>query len=144
MVRREEKVKEKGGEYAMVDVLTVGWSALQELRNEELKLVLHGHRAGHAAFTRNPKHGISMLTIARLCRMVGLDQLHIGAIFGKMEGGKEEVQGIDRALKQEWFGLKQTLSVCSGGLHPGHVPQLVQALGKDIVIQMGGGVHGHP
>ncbi|MFH1256476.1 MAG: type III ribulose-bisphosphate carboxylase [Candidatus Diapherotrites archaeon] len=144
MVKRAQLVKEKGGEYAMVDVLTVGWGALQELRNENLKLVFHAHRAGHAAFTRNPKHGISMLVIARLCRMIGMDQLHIGAIFGKMEGGKEEVQEIDNALKQDWFGLKKTLSVCSGGLHPGHVPSLVKALGKDIVIQMGGGVHGHP
>ena len=32
----------------------------------------------------------------------------------------------------------------SGGLHPGHVPYLMKHLGNDLVIQMGGGIHGHP
>ena len=36
------------------------------------------------------------------------------------------------------------MGVSSGGLHPGHVPFLIRHLGKDIVIQMGGGIHGHP
>jgi ribulose-bisphosphate carboxylase large chain len=34
-------------------------------------------------------------------------------------------------------------AVCSGGLHPGHVPTLVKYLGKNIIIQMGGGIHGN-
>jgi len=36
------------------------------------------------------------------------------------------------------------MAVSSGGLHPGHVPFLVKHLGKDLVIQAGGGCHGHP
>jgi len=144
MLKRGKFIKEKGGEYAMVDLITLGFSSLQTLRDAELKLVLHGHRAMHAAFTRNPKHGISMLVIAKLCRLIGLDQLHVGAIVGKMTGEKEEVQRIDESLKKEFFGLKPVLQVCSGGLHPGKVPALIQAMGKDLVIQAGGGIHGHP
>jgi len=34
--------------------------------------------------------------------------------------------------------------VCSGGLTPEHVPKLVEMLGRDIIIQMGGGIHGNP
>ena len=40
--------------------------------------------------------------------------------------------------------IKAMFAVCSGGLHPGKVPALMEALGKDIVIQLGGGIHGHP
>ena len=29
-------------------------------------------------------------------------------------------------------------------IHPGHVPALMRLYGKDIVVQAGGGVHGHP
>ncbi len=156
MLHRAEFVKKHGCEYAMVDVITVGWSGVQELRNSGLNLVLHGHRAGHAAFTRNPKHGISMLVIAKLCRMIGLDQLHVGAIVGKMVGAEKEVQEIGEEieekiihgnrhlLEQDWLHLKPMLAVCSGGLHPGKVPALMQAMGKNIAIQMGGGIHGHP
>ena len=42
MLGRAEFVKENGGEYAMVDIITIGWSGLQTVRNrnEELGLVL--------------------------------------------------------------------------------------------------------
>lgn len=158
MIKRARLAKRYGNEYVMVDVLTVGWSALQTLReaNKHLKLVLHAHRAGHAAFTRNPKHGISMLVIAKLCRLIGIDQLHIGTIVGKMEGSKKEVISLDQEMEKKlirekgtvlsdnWRHIKPVFSVCSGGLHPGHIPALVKYLGKDIIIQMGGGIHGHP
>jgi ribulose-bisphosphate carboxylase large chain len=42
------------------------------------------------------------------------------------------------------MGKKPVFAVCSGGLQPGHVPSLVNMLGKDIIIQMGGGIHAHP
>lgn len=160
MVKRAKLVKDLGGESIMLDILTVGWSAFQTLReeNEELKLILHGHRASHAAVTRNKDHGITMLVLAKLSRLIGIDNLHIGAIVGKMEAGKKEVQLIrDNIVKQEikedkknnilnqkWFGLKSTFPVCSGGLYPGCVESLVKYMGKDIIIQAGGGVSGHP
>ena len=52
MLKRAEAVIAQGGEYVMVDILTCGWSALQTLRNQNYKLVIHAHRAGHAAFTK--------------------------------------------------------------------------------------------
>jgi ribulose-bisphosphate carboxylase large chain len=158
MLRRAKLVKNYGNEYAMVDIITVGWSALQTLRNynNNLKLVLHAHRASHAAFTRNRKHGISMLVIAKIARLIGMDQLHIGTIVGKMEGPKEEILALDQEmesrlikskgiiLSENWYHIKPVFAVCSGGLQPRHVPVLIKELGKDIIIQMGGGIHGHP
>lgn len=157
MLERANFVKEAGGEYAMVDILTVGWSALQTLRNanEDLKLVLHAHRAGHATFTRNKNHGISMVVIGDIARLIGVDQLHIGTVIGKMEGIKEEILATENeienkiirksghCLAENWSGIKPVFAVCSGGLHPGLVPYLVKTLGNDIIIQAGGGIHGH-
>ena len=156
MLERANFIKQAGGEYAMIDIITVGWSALETLRNanEDLKLVLHGHRAGHAAFTRG-KHGISMLVIADAARLIGIDQLHIGTIIGKMEGVKEEIltneEEIEKKIIKEkghrlaenWHNIKPVFAVCSGGLHPGSVPYLVKTLGNNIIIQAGGGIHGH-
>ena len=158
MLRRARLIKKLGGEYMMVDVLTVGWAGLQTLRddNEDLKLVIHAHRAGHAALTRNPKHGISMLVLAEICRLIGVDQVHIGTAVGKMEGGEKEVVMIGEeiegkimhpnghALMEDWGKIRPVFAVCSGGLHPGMIPALVRMLGKDIIVQAGGGVHGHP
>jgi ribulose-bisphosphate carboxylase large chain len=146
MLRRARFVKDHGGEYAMVDIVTAGWSGLQTLRheNEDLRLVLHAHRAGHAAFTRNPRHGISMLVLARLARLVGMDQLHIGtANVGKM-AQREDAVKLEDALRCRCHGLRRTFPVASGGLHPGMVPELVKRMGNDIIAQFGGGCHGHP
>jgi len=158
MIRRAKLVKELGGEYVMVDILTAGWAAVQTIRNtcDDLDLALHAHRAFHAAFTKNPKHGMSMLLVAKLARLVGVDQIHIGTVVGKMEASKEEVLDIDEeitegevterkdVLTEEWGNIKPVLPVSSGGLHPGLVPYVVKLLGKEIVIQAGGGIDGHP
>ena len=47
-------------------------------------------------------------------------------------------------LTQEWHDIRSVFPVCSGGLHPGHVAALMKIMGKDVIIQMGGGIHGNP
>lgn len=161
MKRRAKIVKRLGGEFIMIDILTAGWAALQTMRDfcQKEKLAIHAHRAMHGALTRDKKEGISMLTIAKLARIIGVDQLHIGtANVGKMEGAPDEVLAIEREiergemyaneihhiLRQEWHHLKPTLAVASGGLSPLSIPQLVKIMGTEIVMQFGGGCHGHP
>lgn len=144
MLGRAEFVEDQGGRYVMVDIITCGFSALQTLRNRGLDLAIHAHRAGHAAFTRMESHGISMRVVAKLARVVGVDQLHVGTAVGKMAETEREVRGNIDALKQEMHGVKSVLPVASGGLHPDLVPSLVAIFGLDFVIQAGGGIHGHP
>jgi ribulose-bisphosphate carboxylase large chain len=143
MLKRAEYVLDHGGEYVMVDILTCGFSALQTLRDQGYKLVVHAHRAGHAAFTKNQKHGIAMRVIAKVARVIGVDQLHVGTVVGKMSETREEVLENIGALKTEMGGLKPVMPVASGGLHPRLVPALMETFGKDFVIQAGGGIHGH-
>ena len=161
MKKRLDYIKKSHNEYFMIDVLTTGWAAVATMRNynKKTKLVMHAHRALHGALTRNPKHGISMLSLAKTYRLLGVDQLHIGtAAVGKMHGSRHEELNIEReiehhhvnaneklkSLEQDWYGLKPTLAVASGGLHPGMTQKLVKIMGKNIVAQYGGGCHGHP
>jgi len=156
MMKRAQLVEELGGKYVMIDIVAAGFSALQTLREADFKMAIHAHRAMHAAFTRNKKHGISMMVLADIARLIGVDQLHIGTVVGKLEGSLNEVSKLNEEiekkvvkktrdrLSQNWGEIKPVLSVSSGGLHPGHIPYLVEHLGKDIVMQFGGGIHGHP
>ena len=159
MKERADYVIKNGGEYIMLDIVTVGFSALQEIRDylEDKNIVIHAHRAMHAAFTRNKKHGMTMLALAKLMRLIGMDQLHTGTVVGKMEGPKQEVLEINKVitestitgnnitmLDQDWGRIKPTLPVASGGLSPIQIPELIEILGKDVVFQFGGGCHGHP
>jgi ribulose-bisphosphate carboxylase large chain len=162
MEKRLKLVADYGNPYIMVDVVITGWSALTYIRDlaEEYKLAIHAHRAMHAAITRNPYHGISMYTLAKLYRIIGMDQLHIGtAGAGKLEGAKLDVVRIAKMLRsekyqpdpddefhlpQEMHHIKPMMPVSSGGLHPGNLPIVIEALGTDLVMQIGGGTIGHP
>lgn len=161
MKRRVDVIKQNGGEYFMLDILTMGFAAVQTMRNynEKKNMVIHAHRALHGALTRNPNHGISMLTIAKCARLMGVDQLHIGtAAVGKMHGSQPEELLIEdemehpkisehvtpAALAQDWHNIKPVFAVASGGLHAGMTEKLVRIMGTDIIAQYGGGVHWHP
>jgi ribulose-bisphosphate carboxylase large chain len=144
MVRRVELIKKHGGDTAMVDIVAIGFSGLQSLIQKNWGLVFHGHRAGHSAFTKNPRHGISMMVIAKLARLVGIDELHTGTVVGKMEGGAKDVVAINKVLAAPMHGLKSVLPIASGGMYPSLLPAMVKVLGEDVVVNFGGGIHGHP
>jgi len=138
---------ENGANMIMLDILLCGFSALRRLAEDpSVRLPIHCHRAFHAAFTRNPLHGVHMKVIARLTRLAGGDQLHTGTAAGKMGLREEtgEVVESNKALLQEWGGMKPVFPVASGGIHPALVPKNIEVLGTDLVINAGGGIHGHP
>jgi len=139
---------DNGANALMVDFVPCGFSAVRLLAEDpSIKVPIHVHRCMHAVMTRNPKHGIAMMVLAKLVRLAGGDQLHTGTAAGKMGGKEKKVEELitmNNFLKGDFFGLKTTFPVASGGVHPTVVPINVLTLGKDIVIQAGGGIHGHP
>ena len=160
--KRMKLVADYGNPFVMIDVVITGWAGITYLRDlaEEYGLAIHAHRAMHAAFTRNPYHGISMYVLAKLYRIIGVDQIHIGTPgVGKLEATKTDVLRYAAILRethfkpdpddpfhleQKMYHIKPAFPVSSGGLHPGILPEVVKAFGKDLVIQVGGGVIGHP
>ena len=144
IVERAEIALECGANTLMIDVITCGFSAVQALSELNLSVPLHIHRTMHAAMTRNPDHGVAMRPIAKLVRMSGGDQLHTGTVSGKMGHDPSEIVVDNKILTGPMFELKPVFPVSSGGLHPGKVRAELEALGTDIVLQAGGGIHGHP
>jgi len=159
MMRRSDVVKSFGGKVCMLDVVTLGFNALDSYRRENTGQIIHAHRAMHGAITREPGFSISMLVLAKIYRILGVDLLHVGtAGAGKMEGGAHDTLILvdalekdsikentnDETLDQEWYGMKPVIAVASGGLQPAKISEVVKVMGTDIVCQMGGGCHGHP
>ncbi len=160
MERRVKFLHDHGFRYFMVDVVTTGFAAVQTMRDlaDDHDMAIHAHRAMHAAFTKHTTHGISMLFLAKILRVIGVDNLHIGTVVGKLDSPKQDViamkelllQGeVDeipfKRLEQKWGSLKPTLPVASGGLHPGVLPDVLEIYDTtNVVLQLGGGVHGHP
>lgn len=159
MKKRAKHLHDKGWKYAMIDVVTSGCAAVQTLRETlgDLGMAIHAHRAMHASFDRNPRHGMSMQFLAKIMRMVGVDEIHSGTAIGKLVGSKDEVLSIANVLReknvkpykkvlleQNWHGTKPAFPVSSGGMHPGIIPEEIDIYGKDVVLLISGGIHGHP
>lgn len=140
--RRMDRIRDAGGNCVMVDVITSGLDALLELRRTA-KVPIHVHRAMHGALTRSRDFGIGMTVWCRLVRLCGGDQFHIGSASGKMEH-PAELSDLLAALRGPFHAMRPVFAVSSGGLHPASVPYEVKAFGSDVVLQAGGGIHGHP
>ncbi len=158
MIRKAKFVHNLGWRFIMIDVVTAGIASVQTLRDvcADLGLAIHAHRAMHAMFDRNPKHGMTMYFLAKLMRMIGVDEIHVGTAVGKLVGGKKEVSDIANMLRgshvkasglmleQDWNYIKPIFPVSSGGLHPGLIPAVMKIFGNDLTLLVSGGIHGHP
>ncbi|MEK6883609.1 MAG: type III ribulose-bisphosphate carboxylase, partial [Nanoarchaeota archaeon] len=159
MKKRAKLLHDHDFKYAMIDVVVSGVSAVQTMREilGDYKMAIHAHRAMHASFDRNKKHGITMEFLAKIMRLVGVDQIHSGTSVGKLVGNKEEVLSISNILRekhtrqyknillnQEWGNVKPAFPVSSGGIHPGIIPDILNIYGKDLVLLVSGGIHVHP
>ncbi len=160
MAERLDFIHFHGAPMAMVDVFVVGYSALEDILNEihGKRMLTHAHRAGYACESRG-EFGITFTVHEKFYRMLGVDQLHVGTGVGKMEGsplfikrlrdvislqkvGNNEYLG---SIEQEWDAkMKPVMPVASGGVGPDIVDSLILLHGRDVVVQAGGGIHGHP
>ncbi len=140
-----EKVQGWGAREIMIDVITCGYGCLQALAEDpSIKVPIHVHRTMHGAFTKDPLHGVNMLALTKLVRMVGGDALHIGTLgVGKMSAGAHDDSNL-RACLGDDVPYKAAMPVCSGGVHPGLVGEIIRRSGMNVQIQAGGGVAGHP
>lgn len=159
MKKRATMLADNGWNYCMIDVVITGNAAVQTVAEHcrDLGIAIHAHRAMHAAFTRNPKHGITMQFLAKTMRLLGVNQIHSGTGVGKLVGTKEELLSIADVLRekktrarkhmlleQDWGHIKSAFPVTSGGLHPGLVPDVMKIYGNELVLLVSGGIHGHP
>jgi len=163
MVERLEYLRELGLQkniLVMLDVYVMGMSALQDVLSltRQYKFATHGHRAGFAAANRG-SFGVNFQIYEKFYRLLGIDQMHIGTGVGKMEGTALMIRRLrdiaeEQGLKEKmYFGslemqfgkhISPMLAIASGGVDAGKVDALVALQGKDVNIQAGAGVHGHP
>jgi len=69
MKKRADLLVEYGWNYAMIDVVVAGTASVMTMRDycSDLGLAIHAHRAMHATFDRNKKHGVTMQFLQNLC-----------------------------------------------------------------------------
>ncbi len=144
IVELAEKVQSWGAREIMVDVITYRFGAVQALaKDPSIKVPIHVYRTMHGALTEDLRHGVAMLPLTKLVRMARGDALHIGALgVSKMTGRMTEDDDLRVYLSTD-VPYKAVTPVCSGGVHPGLVTEIVRRAGTNVQIQAGGDVAGH-
>ena len=160
MIARGEFILETFGPDAdkvafLVDGYVGGPGMITTARRYFSRQYLHYHRAGHGAITSpSSKRGYTAYVLAKMSRLQGASGIHVGTMgYGKMEGDKDD-RGIAYICErdsyqgpvyhQEWYGIKPTTPIISGGMNALRLPGFFQNLGHGNVINTaGGGSYGH-
>jgi len=160
MIARGEYILETFGPDAdkvafLVDGYVGGPGMITTARRHFANQFLHYHRAGHGAVTSpQSKRGYSAYVLAKMSRLQGASGIHVGTMgYGKMEGEKDDracAYIIERdsyqgpVYEQDWYGMKPTVPIISGGMNALRLPGFFDNLGHGNVINTaGGGSYGH-
>lgn len=135
-----------GANALLFNVLAYGFDALHELsRDPSITVPIAAHPAMAGAFYPSAHYGISApLLLGKLMRLAGADLALFPSPYGSVVMPKEENLAVKDALLDRSVPLRTSFPVPSAGIHPGLVPLIVRDFGHDVVVNAGGGIHGHP
>jgi 2,3-diketo-5-methylthiopentyl-1-phosphate enolase len=141
-----KRAVELGCNALMVNYLAVGFPVMQALAEDPaINVPILAHMDVAGALYMSPWHGLSShLVLGKLPRLAGADIVVIPAPYGKAPVIDYKFRNVARNLAFPLYHLKPTFPMASGGITPSMVPTVMAALGNDIVIGSGGGIHAHP
>jgi len=136
-------VVENGANCVMINVATAGLSAMRVLA-EYSKVPIHCHRDFAPAWSRSQYVGISAQLLTKIFRLGGADQIHVGAIAGKLYEDDDDVLDSIKECTSDWT-IEKALPVSSGGQWAGKTPINYKKIGNaDFLHLSGGGIYAHP
>ncbi len=144
MLRAHDLVKKNHGTCVMVNINNVGFAALCYLR-ERCELPIHGHRNNFGAMARHPFLGISFTAYQKLCRLAGVDHLHVGGFNSKFYETNEEVGRSIIDCLTPLFGDYRVMPAISSAQWAGTAVEIYSATKTfDVIHLAGGGILAHP
>ncbi|WP_027084891.1 2,3-diketo-5-methylthiopentyl-1-phosphate enolase [Cohnella panacarvi] len=135
-----------GANGLLFNVLAYGFDALAELAADpDITVPIAAHPSLAGAIYPSQYHGMSAaLLLGKLMRIAGADLSLFPSPYGSVVMPKAENLAVKEALLNAPLPQKPAVPVPSAGIHPGLVPLILQDFGPDVVVNAGGGVHGHP
>lgn len=144
MLRAHDLVWKLGGTCVMVNVNSVGFAALAHVRRH-CQLPIHGHRANFGAMARHPLLGIGFDAYQKICRLAGVDHLHVGGFNSKFYESNDEVGASIRACLTPMFGDYRAMPVLSSAQWAATALPIYAATRTiDVFHLAGGGIIAHP
>lgn len=143
IVSKAKKLAKLGAQCFLLNVLSYGYGVLEELRDIGVPIMAHPALAG--AWCGSADRGFAYsVVLGSLMRLAGADIVLFPSSYGTVALPPTETKSIKEALTWTMGPFAKTFPAPSAGIHPGLVPVLLKDYGTDVIINAGGGVHGHP
>jgi 2,3-diketo-5-methylthiopentyl-1-phosphate enolase len=146
MVDNAHRAEELGAGMVMVNAVSAGLGLVQALAEDtRFGLPILTHYAGAGALTESPYSGISSpLLLGKLCRLAGADAGMFSSIYTNYPLLPDRYLRAAQLQRLPLYQLKPTLPVVGGGIHPATAAQIIDDLGADVMLAVGGAIQGHP
>lgn len=146
MFTHAHRAVELGCDMLMINVPVVGLGMLQSLAaDQSIHLPILAHFAGFNAITEAHTAGMSSpLFLGKLMRLAGADAAILPSPFSAYPFLPETFEQIARMMLSPYYDIAPTMPTPGGGVHPSTAYKITCQLGKDIILDVGGGIQGHP
>ncbi|MFF2482214.1 2,3-diketo-5-methylthiopentyl-1-phosphate enolase [Paenibacillus sp. NPDC058071] len=146
LASQARKAVAAGANALLFNVLAYGYDVLHELSSDRsINVPIAAHPALGGAYYQSPYYGIgASVLFGKLMRLAGADLVLFPSPYGSVVMPKEENMAVKEVLLAPSDKLPASFPVPSAGIHPGLVPLILNDFGTDVVVNAGGGIHGHP
>jgi 2,3-diketo-5-methylthiopentyl-1-phosphate enolase len=135
---------EGGADALMVNVLAVGLDALAGIVDAGFGVPIFAHTAGVETLTGSARAGFGhALLIGHLVRQVGADATLTSTPFASRPMPEPVFQASIRAMREVRGDVLPAMPVLGGGLTADHVAGIVEAVGNEVIVGVGGAIQGH-
>lgn len=144
MLEKAKVAVESGADGVMVNFALTGYSGLRELCRK-VKVPVLAHCAGIGAYAEGRTGGmVSPLALGKLARLCGADMVMMNTPYGGYPLTYHRYIQTYMNLTLPLCGIKPTIPVIGGGVHPQIASEYIKELGMDIILAAGGAIQGHP
>ena len=125
------------------------WSGInmyKYLRSFDFNIAMFYQKSGDRVLTdKNNAYSIAWGVLLKLARISGADFIHAGMWGGYLSDTKQDLsEWMSILTSTNKLGFNKTVPSLSCGSHPGLVDTTIKNFGNDVMMSLGGSLHGHP
>jgi 2,3-diketo-5-methylthiopentyl-1-phosphate enolase len=146
VVENARRAQELGAGMVMVNAVAAGLGVVQAVAEDrDVTIPILSHYAGTGSLAENPRAGIaSPLLLGKLCRLAGADVAMFGSVYSTYPLLREKYLRTAHFQTMPLYDLRPTMPSVGGGIHPGTAVRIIEDIGFDVMLAVGGAIQGHP
>ena len=139
-------VIENGGNCLLLNYNSVGLDACRMIAEDpDINVPILAHSDYTGAVYESPWSGVSLNLIGAVFpRMAGMDMVIALSPYGKFPMMEDAFINAGYKMIQPFGHIKPIMPMPGGGTTQGHIQDLIEKFGTDVMIAAGGAIHGHP